>query len=182
MSWNTNVSHQESLAEHILMGFGILFGLAHLANLVMVIVIFVRARLFAKHNDENEEENPLLTANRWKTLLKQLLPLMVYPIVTFLFSFIYLTVFIAPFSIKISGVQFALTLLLAAPGPVTGLVIVLHLCILKHKKKQSKTIQKEKVSKKVVSNVVSNVVLTKGTLNSSSTTYEYRRTSDFDSS
>lgn len=183
-SWNTNSSsHKEIIAKHIVMGFSILLSVVHLVIIVMVIVIFIKACLHSRpKEDKNEEEDPLLTANRWKTLLKPLLPLMVYPIVTILFSFIYLTVFIAPFSAKRVSVQFTLTLLLSAPGPVTGLVIVLHLCILKHKKKQSKTIQKEKVSKKVVSNVVSNVVLTKGTLNSSSTTYEYRRTSDFDSS
>ena len=176
-SWNTNSSHEESVAEHIFIGFGIFFGLAHVANIVMAVVIFVRACLHAKHNDENEEENPLLISDKWRTLLKELLPLMVYPIITILFSFMYLTVYIAPFSIKRFSAQFALTLLLSAPGPVTGLVIVVHLCILKHRKKQRTKI-KEKVPKKVFSKDV----FTEETLCStnSRTKYEYERTSSVD--
>ena len=178
-SWNTNSSsHEEIIAKHIVMGFSILLGLVHLAIIVMVIVIFIKACLQSRLKKvKNEEENPLLISDKWRALLKELLPLMVYPIITIMFSFIYLTVYMAPFSAKRFNAQFALTLILSGPGPVTGLVIVIHLCILKHRKKQRTTI-KEKVPKKVFSKDV----FTEETLCStnSRTRYEYERTSIVD--
>ena len=94
-----------------------------------------------------EENNPLLTNDRWKMLLKQLLPIIVYPIMTVIFSVIYIYAYITniPFT---TSIKFVLSVLLSVPGPVTGLVAITYLCILKCncRKKSRREQEKEDLS------------------------------------
>ena len=142
----TNTS---SIEKDTLKSFGAFYGLLHLMIVMMLIIILITVCKRSRFCLVNEEEsNSLLTNDTWKMLLKQLLPIIVYPIITVIFSFIYIFVFVTnniPFP---TSFKFALSFLLSAPGPVTGLVVIIYLCILKCncRKKSGREEEKEDLS------------------------------------
>ena len=120
-----------SIVENTLKGLCAFYGLLHLMILMILITIVITVCKRSRSHLVNEEKsNSLLTNDTWKMLLKQLLPIIVYPIITVIFSFIYILVFVTNIPLPTSF-QFALSFLLSAPGPVTGLVVIIYLCILK---------------------------------------------------
>ena len=144
-TFNTNSS---SIVRDTFKGLGAFYGLLHLMIVMMLIIIVITICKRSRSHLVNEEEsNPLLTNDTCKMLLKQLLPIIVYPIITVIFSFIYIFVFVTniPFP---TSFKFALSFLLSAPGPVTGLVVIIYLCILKCKcrKKSGREEEKEDLS------------------------------------
>ena len=117
-------------------------GLLQIIISILVIIIFIkvvtRSRLSLQGLDNNQVETPLLTNNKWKTLSKQLLPLVVYPIVNTILAVIFFPLAILIYDkIKDNSPLSALAYtLLASLGLITSIVVILHLCILKCKKKQ----------------------------------------------
>ena len=110
---------------------------------ILVVIIFIKVRkrsqLLQGQND-NHAESPLLTTNKWRTLSKQLLPLVVYPIGN---TIVAVTLF--PLSaiiyekFKFDNPLYVLVdTLLASLGLITSTTVILHLCILKCKKKRRK--------------------------------------------
>ena len=137
-----------SIVENTFKGLGAFYGLLHLMIVMMLIIILITVCKRSRSPLVNEEENnPLLTNDRWKMLLKQLLPIIVYPIITVIFSVTYIYAYITniPFT---TSFKFALSFLLSAPGPVTGLVAIIYLCILKCncRKKSGREEEKEDLS------------------------------------
>ena len=112
-------------------------GLLYFITSILVIVIFIRvitrSRLTLKIQDDNQA---LLTTNKWKTLSKQLLPLVVYPIVNTVVAMIVFPLLIVRFNrIKHDG---PINTALASLGLITSTVVILHLCILKCKKRRKR--------------------------------------------
>ena len=118
-------------------------GLLNFVASILVVTIFIKVRkrsqLLQGQND-NHAESPLLTTNKWKTLSKQLLPLVVYPIVN---TIVAVTLF--PLSTIIyekfkydNPLYILVDTLLASLGLITSATVILHLCILKCKKKRRK--------------------------------------------
>ena len=121
----------------------IIAGLLNFVASILVVIIFIKVRkrsqLLQGQND-NHAESPLLTTNKWKTLSKQLLPLVVYPIGNTIAA---VTLF--PLSAIIykkfkfgSPLYVLADTLLASLGLITSTTVILHLCILKCKKKRRK--------------------------------------------
>ena len=117
-------------------------GLLQLIISILVIIIFVkvvtRSRLPLQGLDNNQAETPLLTNNKWKTLSKQLLPLVVYPIINTILAVIFFPLATLSYDkIKYNSPLSALAYaLLASLGLFTSAIVILHLCILKCKKRQ----------------------------------------------
>ena len=129
-TFNTNSSSNVTVRD-IFKGLGAFYGLLHFMIVMMLIIIVITVCKRSRFCLVNEEEsNSLLTNDKWKMLLKQLLPIIVYPIITVIFSFTYIFVFVTNITFT-SSFQFALSFLQSAPGPVTGLVVIIYLCILK---------------------------------------------------
>ena len=79
---NTSTDHSYSL---ILYSFGYIAGILYFIISILVVVIFIvtirRSRRHHQRENDNAAESLLVTNNKWKILNKQLLPLVVYPIV-----------------------------------------------------------------------------------------------------
>ena len=147
-TFNTNSSSIVTVRD-IFKGLGAFYGLLHLMIVMMLIIIVITVcKRSRSHLVNKEENNPLLTKDTWKMLLKQLLPIIVYPIITVIFSFIYIFVFVTNNISFPTSFKFALSFLLSAPGPVTGLVVIIYLCILKFncRKKSRREEEKEDLS------------------------------------
>uniref|UniRef100_A0A1X7SM94 G-protein coupled receptors family 1 profile domain-containing protein n=1 Tax=Amphimedon queenslandica TaxID=400682 RepID=A0A1X7SM94_AMPQE len=150
---------------------------------ILVIVIFTatikRSRLHLQRQNDGEAESLLATNNEWKTLSKQLLPLVVYPIVNtavamifFSLSFVYYYTNDIPYGVYLYS-------LLASSGFITGIIVIIHLCILKCKKKQrKKRIKENERSQEAVLSYHSDA-FTRETVASTNarTTYQYTHTS-----
>ena len=112
-------------------------GLLYFITSILVIVIFIRvitrSRLTLKIQDDNQA---LLTTNKWKTLSKQLLPLVAYPIVNTVVAMFAFPLLIVRFNrIKHDG---PINTALASLGLITSTVVILHLIILKCKKRRKR--------------------------------------------
>ena len=112
-------------------------GLLYFIISILVIVIFIRvitrSRLTLQIQDDNQA---LLNTNKWKTLSKQLLPLVAYPIVNTVVAMIVFPLFIVRFNrIKHDG---PINTALAPLGLITSTVVILHLIILKCKKRRKR--------------------------------------------
>ena len=143
-TFNTN----SSIVENTLKGLGAFYGLLHFMIVMMLIIIVITVCKRSRSPLVNEEKsNSLFKNDTWKMLLKQLLPIIVYPIITVIFSFIYIFVFVTNINFT-SSFQFALSFLLSAPGAVTGLIVIIYLCILKCncRKKSRREEEKEDLS------------------------------------
>ena len=147
-TFNTNSSSIVTV-RNIFKGLGAFYGLLHFMIVMMLIIIVITVCKRSRSHLVNEEENnSLLTNDTCKMLLKQLLPIIVYPIITVIFSFIYIFVFVTNNIRFPTSFKFALSFLLSAPGPVTGLVVIIYLCILKCncRKKSGREEEKEDLS------------------------------------
>ena len=112
-------------------------GLLYFIISILVIVIFIRvitrSRLTLQIQDDYQA---LLTTNKWKTLSKQLLPLVAYPIVNTVVAMIVFPLLIVSFNrIKHDG---PINTALASLGLITSTVVILHLIILKCKKRRKR--------------------------------------------
>ncbi|XP_019854340.1 PREDICTED: uncharacterized protein LOC109583434 [Amphimedon queenslandica] len=154
---------------------------------MLVIIIFIvtvrRSRLDFQRKNENQVHSLLVTNNKWKILSKQLLPLVVYPIVNTVLAMIFLPLKVVYYNgSTVKGIYFSS--LISSSGLITGIIVIIHLCIVKCKKKQ----RERKISKQndrlvpfcVVPNN-HNDVFTRETVASTNarTTYQYTRTSSF---
>uniref|UniRef100_A0A1X7THM7 G-protein coupled receptors family 1 profile domain-containing protein n=1 Tax=Amphimedon queenslandica TaxID=400682 RepID=A0A1X7THM7_AMPQE len=164
-------------------------GILYFIISVLVVIIFIvtirRSRIHHQRQEindgeVNEAESLLVTNNKWKILSKQLLPLVVYPIVN--------TVMAVNFLLSVltsNGIQFYLDSLITSCGIITGIIVVIHLCILKHKKKQSqrKRMRQNKEQQESFCVVPNdhNDVFTRETVASTDahTTYQCTQTSSF---
>ena len=155
-------------------------GILYLIMSVLIVIIFIvtirRSRRHHQRQDDNEEDSPLVTNNKWKILSKQLLPLVVYPIVNAVMALVFLlSFFISKYTYLYS--------LITSSGLMTGIIVIIHLCILKCKKKQRerKRMKKNDASREPFCVVPSqhNDVFTSETVASTDarTTYQYTRTS-----
>ena len=157
-------------------------GILYLMMSILVVIIFIvtirRSRMHLQRQEDSEAESLLVTNNKWKILSKQLLPLVVYPIVNAVIAMVFLLSF---FSSK--GVQFYLDSLVSSSGLITGIIVIIHLCILKCKKKQRerKRMKQNKEQQDSFCVVPSNHndVFTRETVASTNarTTYQFTRTS-----
>ena len=114
-------------------------GLLYFITSILVVVIFIRvitrSRLTLPIQGDNQA---LLNTNKWKTLSKQLLPLVAYPIVNTVVAMILFPLSIVSFDrIKHDGpTTIFVNTALASIGLITSIVVILHLCILKCKKRR----------------------------------------------
>uniref|UniRef100_A0A1X7U5B1 Uncharacterized protein n=1 Tax=Amphimedon queenslandica TaxID=400682 RepID=A0A1X7U5B1_AMPQE len=161
---------------------GILYFIVSILVVIIFIVTIRRSRMHHQRQDDNEAESLLVTNNKWKTLRKQLLPLVVYPIVNTVMAMVFLPLLFVTGNIS-NGVY--LYSLVTSSGLITGTIVIIHLYIVKCKKKQreKKRMKKNDESPEsfcVVSNNHDNV-FTRETVASTNarTTYQYTRTSSF---
>ena len=156
---------------------------------ILVVMIFIatirRSQIHLQRQDDSEAESLLVTNNKWKMLSKQLLPLVAYSIVnTVLIAMIYFPLLVL-YSIGSNFQAVYLYLLIRPSGLITGIIVIIHLCILKCKKKQKERKRIKKKGKEQESFCVipndHNDVFTKETVASTNahTTYQYIHTSSF---
>ena len=148
---------------------------------ILVIVIFTatirRSRLHLHRQDDNEAESLLVTNNKWKTLSKQLLPLVVYPIVNTVMAMVFFPLLVVYYYTGDISNGVYLYSLISSSGFITGIIVIIHLCILKCKMKQRKKRINEWSQEAVLSH--HNDIYTRETVASTNagTTYQYARTS-----
>ena len=168
-----------------IIGYNIV-GVLYFIISILVIVIFIatikRSRLHLQGQDDNEAESLLVTNNKWKILSKQLLPLVVYPIVNTVMAMIFFPLLVLYFNgSTFKGVY--LYSLITSSGLITGIIVIIHLCILKCKKKQRdmKRVKKNDESQESFCVASSNHddIFTRETVASTNarTTYQYTSTS-----
>ena len=112
-------------------------GLLNFIISVLVIIIFVtaikRSQMSCKRQRNTEYESSLLTNNKWRAVSKQLLPIVAYPIINTGVALISIPLIL----LYINDESKSDEILFCYPsGLVTGIAVILHLCILKCKKKQ----------------------------------------------
>ena len=163
-------------------------GILYLIISVLVVIIFIvtirRSRIHHQRQQIDdgkvcEAESLLVTDYKWKILSKQLLPLVVYPIVNTVLAMAFLLTVLT-----YHGVQLYLDSLVTSSGLITGIIVIIHLCILKCKKKQRerKRMKKSDMEQQEPFCVVPsnhNDVFTRETVASSDarTTYQFTQTS-----
>ena len=177
---------KETYDYAFIIGYSIV-GILHFILSILVVIIFIvtirRSQIHHQRQDDNEAESLLVTNNKWKTLSKQLLPLVVYPIVNTLMEMVLFPLSVLYFSaITFKGVY--LYSLLSSSGLITGIIVIIHLCIVKCKKKQRerKRMKRNELLRGSfceVSNNDHDDVFTRETVASTNaqTTYQYTRTS-----
>ena len=164
-----------------IIGYSIV-GILYLIISILVVIIFIvtisRSRINHQRQDDNEAESLLVTNNKWKILSKQLLPLVVYPIVNTVMEMVFFPLLVLYYNGKsFKGVY--LYSLISSSGLMTGIIVIIHLCTLKFKKKQRERKRRKKNDESQESFcVVSNDhddVFTRETVASTNarTTYQY---------
>ena len=109
-------------------------GLLYFITSILVVIIFIK--VITRSRLAPGDYQALLTTNKWKTLSKQLLPLVVYPIVNIVVAMILFPLSIISFQYDgPTTIKFVNTAL-ASIGLITSIVVILHLCILKCKKRR----------------------------------------------
>uniref|UniRef100_A0A1X7TVZ4 G-protein coupled receptors family 1 profile domain-containing protein n=1 Tax=Amphimedon queenslandica TaxID=400682 RepID=A0A1X7TVZ4_AMPQE len=159
-----------------------LAGILYFIISILVIVIFrtiKRSQLHHQRQNDNEAESLLVTNNKWKTLSKQLLPLVVYPIVNTVMAMVFFSLSVVYLYILNISYGVYLYSLLASSGFITGIIVIIHLCILKCMKKQKKKRRKENERSQEAVLSHHNDVFTRETVASTNagTNYQYTRTS-----
>ena len=157
---------------------GILYFIISILVVIIFIVTIRRSRIHHQRQDDNEAESLLVTNNKWKTLSKQLLPLVVYPIVNTVMEMIFFLLTVLHYYTGDISNRYSLV---TSSGLLTGIIVILHLCILKSKNEQRKRMKvndKSQGSFCVISNN-HNDVFTRETVASTNaqTTYQYPCTS-----
>ena len=167
-------------------------GVLYLIMSVLIVIIFiVTIRRSRRHHQRQEDrstndgelseaESLLVTNNKWKILSKQLLPLVVYPIVNTPMALVFL---LSVLKSKSNDINLYFDSLITSSGLITGIIVIIHLCILKCRKKQRerkrmKQNDKEKEPFCVVPSQ-HNDIFTRETVASTNarTTYQYTNTS-----
>uniref|UniRef100_A0A1X7UCK4 G-protein coupled receptors family 2 profile 2 domain-containing protein n=1 Tax=Amphimedon queenslandica TaxID=400682 RepID=A0A1X7UCK4_AMPQE len=148
-------------------------GALYLITSVLVVNIFIvtirRSRRHHQRQEDSEAESLLVTDNKWKILSKQLLPLVVYPIVNAVMAMVFFPLLV-PY------------LLISSSGLITGTIVIIHLCILKCKKQRERKRMKQNKEQQEPFCIVPsdhNDVFTRETVASTNarTTYQYTCTS-----
>ena len=132
----------KSLMYIYITGYRIAVLLCLITSVLLVIIFYnvrKRSRPPLQGQDDNQAESPLLTSNRWKTLSKQLLPLVAYPIVNIIVTMIVLSLSTANYTENIENntdtslcaLSIVVHTLQASLGLVTSIVVILHLVIVK---------------------------------------------------
>ena len=107
--------------------------------LMIIIIIKVLTRSFRRQKNDNQAESPLLiNHNKWWTLSKQLLPLVVYPIVNTIGNVIFVTIYYISWNERV-----LFSLIVTSLGPITSTLVILHLCLLKCQEVQEETKRNE---------------------------------------
>ena len=177
----------KDIAGYIAMGHSI-FGILCFVISVLVIIIFItaikRSEMSCKRWKNAKYESPLLPNNKWRAVSKQLLPIVVYPIINTVMALIYFPLLL----FFTNGMLYAIPIcfLASSLGLVTGITVILHLCILKCKKKQRKKQNLFDYAEEVVHDRANenSAMFTSDTLASTNarTEYYYTRTSSYDNS
>uniref|UniRef100_A0A1X7UFY9 G-protein coupled receptors family 1 profile domain-containing protein n=1 Tax=Amphimedon queenslandica TaxID=400682 RepID=A0A1X7UFY9_AMPQE len=117
-------------------------GVVYLIISTLLISIFIKVALKSRPNQERDDVLPLLTTNKWKTLLKQLLPIVIYVIAITILAVIYFLFSVINYNkmnLRSNGVlTVAIFCLASSFGFLTSLVILLFICILKCKSKMKR--------------------------------------------
>ena len=124
--------------EYIISGY-LIVGLLYFIISLLVIVIFItavkRSQMSCK-KQITKYESPLHTNKKWKALSKQLLPIVAYPIINTGVAFAYFPLILHSINDRSKSDNIFLYLLHYPNGLITGIAVILHLSILKCKKKQ----------------------------------------------
>ena len=162
---------------------GILYFIISLLVINIFIASIKRSRLHLQTQDDSEAESLLVTNNKWKILSKQLLPLVAYPIVNTVMAIVFFPLLVVYYYTGDISNGVYLYSLITSSGLITGIIVTIHLCILKCKKKQRdmKRVKKNHESQESFCVVSSNHddVFTRETVASTNarTTYQYTSTS-----
>uniref|UniRef100_A0A1X7UD36 G-protein coupled receptors family 1 profile domain-containing protein n=1 Tax=Amphimedon queenslandica TaxID=400682 RepID=A0A1X7UD36_AMPQE len=112
-------------------------GVLYFIMSVLVVIIFIvtirRSRLHHQRQEDSEAEFLLVTDNKWKVLSKQLLPLIVYPVVNTIIAIVFFPLLVVYYNG--STVPYSL---ISSSGIITGTIVIIHLCILKCKKQRER--------------------------------------------
>uniref|UniRef100_A0A1X7SVT0 Uncharacterized protein n=1 Tax=Amphimedon queenslandica TaxID=400682 RepID=A0A1X7SVT0_AMPQE len=158
-------------------------GMLYFIISILVIVIFTatikRSRLHLQRQNDGEAESLLVTNNKWKTLSKQLLPLVVYPIVNTVMAMVFFPLLVVYYYTGDISNGVYLYSLISSSGFITGIIVIIHLCILKCKMKQQKKRIKENERSQEAVLSHHNDIFTRETVASTNagTNYQYTRTS-----
>ena len=110
-------------------------GLLNIATFIFVVIIIIvlikKSRPPLQGQNNIKTESPLLNSNKWKALSKQLLPLVVYPIVNIIVTLIVIPLAIVDCKINIKYLPVIAHTLQASFGLITSIVVILHLVIVK---------------------------------------------------
>ena len=110
-------------------------GLLNIVTFIFVVIIIIvlikKSRPPLQGQNNNQTESPLLNSNKWKALSKQLLPLVVYPIVNIIVTLIVIPLAIVDCKINIKYLPVIAHTLQASFGLITSIVVILHLVIVK---------------------------------------------------
>ena len=182
---NDNES-SKGLALYLIINYGIAVVLYFIISVLVVIIFIVTIRRsWMHHRKQNgiEGESLLVTDNKWKILSKQLLPLVVYPIVNTITVIIAINSSILFLLEVLNGNDIDLYLfsLTSYSGLITGTIIIIYLSRLKYIKKQRERKENERSQVAFWSSNHDDDTFTRETVASTdaSTTYQYTRTSSF---
>ena len=163
-------------------------GLLYFIMSILVTIIFIvtlrRSQLYRRRKHGSQEESLLLAtfSNKWKILSKQLLPLVVYPIVNTVMTMVFFPLTVYYYTTKTSIVSIFYTLI-STSGIITGFIVILHLSILKRNKKQRERERKERETIGIFCVVPKSYTdsFTRDTVASTNagTIYQFTRTSSF---
>ena len=173
---------EENYDYVFIIGYSIV-GILYFMISILVINIFIatikRSRIHLQRQDDNEAESLLVTNNKWKILSKQLLPLVAYPIVNTVMAMVFFPLLVVYYYTGDISNGVYLYSLISSSGFITGIIVIIHLCILKCKRKQreKRIKENERLQEAVLSH--HNDIYTRETVASTnaSTNYQYTRTS-----
>uniref|UniRef100_A0A1X7UD10 G-protein coupled receptors family 1 profile domain-containing protein n=1 Tax=Amphimedon queenslandica TaxID=400682 RepID=A0A1X7UD10_AMPQE len=160
-------------------------GILYFIISVLVVIILIAAIRRSRISHKRPDESLLLASfsNRWKILSKQLLPLVVYPIVNTVMAVIFFPLIVHYYTAKtsIGSIFYAL---ISTSGIVTGCIVMLHLLILKWNKKQKERKRRKEREMAGAFCIVPNSYTDKFTRETVASTdagtmYQFTRTSSF---
>ena len=142
-TWEVIFSNGGSnILEYIYITGYCIAGVVYLIISILVVSIFMKVATKSRIKQERDDVLPLLTTNKWKTLLKQLLPIVTYVIASTLLAVIYFLLSVISYkrlNLSSNGVLTVAVFCLASSfGFLTSLVILLLICILKCKSKMKR--------------------------------------------
>uniref|UniRef100_A0A1X7UGK3 G-protein coupled receptors family 1 profile domain-containing protein n=1 Tax=Amphimedon queenslandica TaxID=400682 RepID=A0A1X7UGK3_AMPQE len=141
-TWEIKFSEQETneIYYFLAASYSITISM-YIAVSVLVTIIFIitvrRSRLHLQRQNEDQGHSLLVTNNKWKILSKQLLPLVVYPIVNTVMILIFFPLLTLHYTGDTSVVA-SLYSFVSSYGFITGVIVITHLCILKYRRREKK--------------------------------------------